>query len=111
MGSFAFDVNHGEKIMNIMVEGMFSPQDAEAYICEYNKNVSKIEPKKFEVMFDATKLKCTSQEVLPLLENCMNMYKQAGFKKIKMSMGNSTIVKSQVKRVIDKAGLTNVEIL
>lgn len=111
MVNFAFDLNHREQVMNIKVEGMFTPQDAEAYICEYKNNVSQIDTKKFEMICDASKLKCTSPEVLPLLENSMYLYKNAGFKKVKVDMGkNKSIVKFQLIRAADRIGFTNCEI-
>lgn len=111
MGSFAFDLKSGSKDLNVLVEGMFTQQNALDFINEYQKNTSGINPGEYNLIFDATNLKVSTQEVLPLLENCMQMYKQSGFKRIEVSIGSSAIVKNQIRRVVEKVGLQNCEII
>ena len=111
MGSFAFDLKSGTKDLNVLVEGMFTQQNAADFINEYQKNISRINPGEYNLVFDATNLKVSTQEVLPLLENCLQLYKQAGFKRIEVNISSSTIVKNQIKRVIEKVGLQNCEIV
>lgn len=111
MGSFAITLKNEDKKMDVMVEGMFTSQNAMDFITDYQKNISGIKAAEYELVFDATKLKVSTQEVLPLLENCMQLYKQASFKKIKINMGDSAVVKGQVKRVAEKVGLPNCEIV
>jgi len=111
MGSFIFDLRPQEKVINVMIEGMFTPQNAVDFIAEYQKNVAGIKPSEFALVFDATNLKVSTQEVLPMLENCMQLYKQTGFEKIVVNMGSSAIVKNQVMRVVEKVGLLNCEVV
>jgi len=111
MGSYKIDLKHEQKTMDVLVEGMFTSENALAFITDYNKNISCINTTEFALVFDGTNLKITTQEVLPLLENCFQLYKQAGFRKIVMKMGSSVIVKNQARRVIDKVGLLNCEII
>jgi len=111
MGSFVFDLKNGEKTLNVIIEGMFTSENAEDFIVDYQKNIAEIKPAEFALIFDATKLKVSTQEVLPMLENCVQLYKQTGFKKIIMNMGSSSIVKNQIKRVIEKVGLLNCEVI
>lgn len=111
MGSFNFDLKHEKKTLEVMIEGMFTPQNAQDFIAEYQKNIAGIKPAEFALVFDATQLKVTTQEVLPMLEDCMQLYKQTGFKNIKVSMGSSHIVKNQVNRVMQKVGLPNCEVI
>ena len=111
MGSFVFDLKHEEKALNVMIEGMFTPQNALDFIAEYQKNIAEIKPAEYALVFDATNLKVSTQEVLPMLESCVQLYKQTGFKKIVMNMGSSAIVKNQIKRVIEKVGLLNCEVV
>jgi len=111
VGSFAFALKQDEKILSVMVEGMFTPQNVMDFVGEYQKNVAMINPADYSLVFDAEHLKVSPQDMVPLLENCLQMYKQAGFGKIKGNLGSSVIVKSQLKRVIEKVGLTNFEII
>jgi len=111
MGSFTFNLKHEEKTLDIRLDGMATLQNGEEFITEYNKNIAGIKTAEFALVFDATTLKVFSQEVLPMLENCMELYKQTGFKKIIMKMGSSVIVKNQVKRIVEKVGLLNCEVV
>jgi hypothetical protein len=111
MGSFTFDLKHEKKTLEVMIEGMFTPQNAGDFITEYQKNITGIKTAEFALVFDATQLKVSTQEVLPMLESCVQLYKQTGFNKIIMNMGSSSIVKNQINRVIKKVGLLNCEVL
>lgn len=111
MGSFVFNLNHEEKTLNVMIEGMFTQQNALDFIADYQKNIAGIKTNEFILAFDAKNLKVSTQEVLPMLENCVQLYKQTGFMKIIMNMGSSAIVRSQIKRVIEKVGILNCEVI
>lgn len=110
MKKFEFNKPSTNK-MEIKFQGMFEQQDAMAFINEYNMNVKGITPNNCEVLLDAVDLKVSPQEMIPLLEQCFILYKQTGFKKVSMKLGQSSVLKMQVKRVADKSGLTNYEII
>lgn len=111
MGSFTFDLNHDEKAVNVMVEGMFNLQNATDFMADYQKNIAGLKTAEYELIFDAKNLKVSSQEMLPMLEECMHMYCRTGFRKIAINMGSSVIAKSQMKKVVEKVGLQNCEVL
>lgn len=111
MGSYAFNLKTDEKIIDVMVEGLFTPQNATNFISDYQKCIAKINPTQHTLAFDATKLKVSTQEMLPMLEGCLQMYKEAGFCKIVVNAGSSAVLKMQLRRVVSKVGLQNCEIL
>ncbi|HEX2926508.1 MAG TPA: hypothetical protein VHP38_09680 [Ruminiclostridium sp.] len=111
MGSFTFNLDHGEKAVNVVVEGMFNQQNAVDFMSEYQRNVAGIKTAEYALLFDAKNLKVSSQEMLPMLEECMKLYDRTGFQKIVINMGSSVIAKTQMKKVVAKTGLRNCEVL
>lgn len=108
MKKFEFNQPSTNKL-EIKFQGMFAQEDALAFLNEYQRQVKAINAKNYDVVLNAVDLKVSPQEMLPLLEQCFELYKQTGFKKVFMILGNSVTLKMQVKRVADKAGL-NYEI-
>lgn len=111
MGSFNIKVDHSNKVMKCEVAGSFSPEDGAGSIEAYQKSISSITVPEYDIDIDCTKLKVTDPSVLPLLEGCFLMYKADGFKKIVFRIANNKILKMQLNRIANKAGLTNHEII
>lgn len=110
MGQFTMQVDRGRKRFDVMVGGWFTPEDAMNYIADYQKSVVTFNPKEYAISLDCHELKVSPVEMIPLLQQCMEMYKQSGFQKIIINVGNSAIVKMQINRIAKVVGLDNVEI-
>jgi hypothetical protein len=108
---FNLSLNRAGKIMNAMVQGFYKPEDANGFVADYSSMVHEIKPAEYELHFDCSNLKVTSQDMLPMLSACMEMYKKDGFKKIVFGCGSNPTLKMQIQRVARNAGLANFEVI
>lgn len=89
----------------VTVSGFFTPEEAQAYITDYEKTVKTLKPEETNLILDGKELKASTQEMLPMLEACMNMYVRDKFKKIFMVKFASAVTNSQVSRLGKSTGL------
>lgn len=108
-GSYEIKVDTAKKEISIRVEGSATPEGAQAFINEYNQKVSSVNAQEYNCIADCTGMKIAGAELMPLLEACINMYKQTGFKKVIFNV-NNPIVKMQLNRLIRQNGVTNAEV-
>jgi hypothetical protein len=111
MGQFNMVINRAKKRFDTNVGGFFNKEDAIKYIADYQRKVITFNPKEFEISLDCRELKVSAAEMIPLLQQCMIMYKESGFSKIIIVAGNSPILKMQIGRVAGLVGLDNMEII
>lgn len=111
MGAFNFKTNKAGKKFDIAVSGTFSEQDAVAFITQYNKETSAFAPKEYDIELDCTELNVSSQDVLPMLEQCYKLYIESGFKKVIFKIAKNVVLKMQLGRVARTTGLKNYEII
>lgn len=110
MKKFEMSMDKTKKELNVRIWGMFGPDDANAFIEEFNKIVTAIQPKEFVLAFDAKELNVSKPEMLPMLEGCFKMYKAIGFKKVLAKVGSNVTLKMQLGRVGRNAGL-DIEVI
>ncbi|NGX96656.1 MAG: hypothetical protein G4V63_15995, partial [Candidatus Afipia apatlaquensis] len=91
--------------------GNVKKDDILNYVQDFKKNLSTIIPSEYQLNFKASGYKVLTQDLIPMLKNCFEMYKQANFKKIYIDMGGNVVQKMQVKRVVNSVGLSNFEIV
>lgn len=90
--------------LKVNVEGLFTTDEATAFIAEYKSTVSKMGSKD-AIELDCTKIKTSTPETLPMLESCFKMYKE-DFNKIIMDVtGTAATTKLQLKRIARQAEL------
>jgi hypothetical protein len=111
MGNYNLNVKSGQKVLDVMVEGTFSQSDAIGFMESYNKQVSTINAKDYSIELDCTKLNVSSQDVLPMLEQCFLLYKETGFNKVIFKISKNPVLKMQLSRVGRNSGLQNYEII
>jgi hypothetical protein len=99
------------KILFAKVQGAFKPDDATEFVMAYTKNVAEINPKEYELHFDSTQLKVSTQEMVPMLSACFEMYKKDEFRKIVFNCGTNATLKLQINRVGKTVGLLNYELV
>jgi hypothetical protein len=107
---FSLSVNKTGKVVNAMVQGLFQPEDANQFVVAYKKIVGEIKAEEYELHFDSTNLKVNTQDMIPMLSACFEMYKKDNFKKIIFDCGSSATLKMQLRRVAGNVGL-NYEVL
>ncbi len=111
MGSFNINLDKTNKIFNAEVEGTFSGEDGMKSIEAYQNNIATITPTEYEIHIDCTNLNVTHADTLPILEACFQMYKNDGFKVIKLTISKNPILSMQLKRIGRKIELDNLEII
>lgn len=104
-------LNKVTKVVFAKVKGSFTPEDAQYFVTEYKKIVNQIMAKEYELRFDCTELKVNTQDMVPVLKNCFDMYKSDGFKKIVFDCSNNAALKMQCHRVAKMADLQNFELI
>jgi len=110
MGNYNIDVTTNDKSLKIKLEGNFTETDAINFIRDFDGEAKKIQTKEYNLSFDASSLKVSPQQMLPVLKGCFETYKRLGFKKVHINIGSSAVLKMQVNRVIKEVGLTNCEL-
>lgn len=111
MKGYTINIEKEPKIFAITLKGNFGEDDIANYIEDFKKNLSTVNPSEYQLNFEASEFKVLPQELVPALKDCFEVYKQANFKKININVGNNTIQKMQVRRVINSIGITNFEFL
>lgn len=105
MNKYQMNVKSLEKVFNVMVNGSFTNQDVDAFLKDYNKNLSRFAARDFSLLLDCKDLKVSTPDMLKLLGECYKMYMATGFKKVIFIKSSSAIVNSQLKRIADEVGL------
>ncbi|SDO01420.1 hypothetical protein [Acetanaerobacterium elongatum] len=106
MGSFKFATS--AQTIDATVEGTFTPSDAEAFLAEYKKVVSKVNPAQTTLNITTTNLAVSSKEMQEILKGCIELYKSTGFKKVVMICGDNVIVKMQLQRLAKEANFNSM---
>ncbi len=104
-------LNKVTKVVNAKVKGSFTPEDANYFVTEYMKIVNQIDAKEYELTFDCTELRVSTQDMVPMLSGCFEMYKKDGFKKVTFDCGSNAALRMQVNRVARMTELQLFEIL
>jgi hypothetical protein len=104
-------LDKASKVLFAMVQGSFKPEDANEFIVAYNANVAQINATEYELRFDCTALKVTTQDMVPMLSACFEMYKKDGFLKTVFDCGTNATLRLQCRRIGNLVGLQNFDIL
>ncbi len=88
----------------ITVGGFFTPEEAKTFIGEYESLVKRLDTKSTSLILDGRELKASTQEMIPMLQGCMQLYMRDNFKKVFMIEFDSSVTNSQVARVAREIG-------
>lgn len=105
---FVFEKKQAEKKLVITVSGFMKPDEADAFLKEYDENIKSINPAEYTLIIDSTDLAVSKQDMLPVLEGCFQLYMSNGFKKIMMVNPSSVIAKSQMKKLAESISYTGI---
>lgn len=94
-----------KKVILMDVRGFFKPEDGESFIKDYNSIVSKIKPSEYTLVVDPEDLRTSSQDMLPVLKGCFELYESSGFKEVLMITPTSAISAMQLKNVQKDTGV------
>jgi hypothetical protein len=102
---FEIKVDSVKKALIIKVGGFFQEEEAKDFINTYNRNVASIRPSEYNLVLVADELSTSKQEMLPVLEGVINMYKSTGFKNYYSTTPRSVIAKIQLNKVAVKCNM------
>lgn len=104
-------VNNVSKVVNMSVSGRMTPEDAEAFLVDYNTKMSAIKGSEYTLEIDCTTMQVLTPDLTQDLAGVMQLYKSTGFKKILIIVSQNAVLKMQLGRIVRNAGLTQGEIV
>ena len=104
-GRYTMNVNRVKKELNIMIEGNFSPEQAQRYVSDYNANVKSINPSEYVLRLDCRDLNVITPDLVDSLEACYILYKSSQFNKVIIEIKQVAILKMQLNRIARKVEL------
>lgn len=110
MKKYEMSLERASQKINIRLEGMFQPDDANSFVKEFKGIVSTIKASEYFLYFDAKGLKVSTPEMVPMLEGCFKMYKEVGFKRVAIKVENNPTLRMQLSRLARNVGL-NLEVI
>jgi hypothetical protein len=99
------------KVFHAQAHGFLKPEDANAFVTEYRNLIGQIKSDEYEFQFDCKKLNVSTQDMIPMLKGCVEMYKQSGFRKTIFDCTGNNTLKMQVRRVCNMVEFQNYEII
>lgn len=107
---YLLTVNSAQKTMSLQIlVPSFTPADAQAFVADFNRKVQSITASEFTFNLDCTEMTVVTPQMVPELEACYKLYKEAGFKKVIFKVKNNVILKMQLGRLARGVGLSQVE--
>lgn len=102
---FKIELNKIKKVLTITVGGFFKEEEGRDFLQDYQSKVNSIKPAEYALIVDGTDLSTSKQDMLPVLSNCMSLYKGTGFKKALGVYPKSVTASIQLKKVASQIGL------
>lgn len=110
-GGYVIDVQNAKNNIYVNVVGVFTPQQAESFHKDYQKQVNSIESDKYVLEVDCKDMQVINQDMIPKLTQSFEMYKASGFKKIEFLISNNVVIKMQLNRIARTVNLPSYEII
>lgn len=96
---FEMKVDSQKKAFVIKVGGFFQEEEAKKFLEAYNKNINSFKASEYCLVLVADELSVSKPEMIPALENIVNLYKSSGFKSYYSTEPKLAVTKMQLKRV------------
>lgn len=92
------------------VAGKMTIEDAELFLQDYKMKIDPIAGQQYDLVVDCTDMEVLTPEMTENLTGVMKMYKSTGFNTITYQIKESPVLKMQLRRIANNAGLTNSEV-
>ncbi len=106
-----YQIFKDDHTIRIIVEKYLVPENTEPYISDFSKMIENINIHDYDLYIDGTKYIITPLNMQDTLRKHLKRFKELGFKKITIKIGDKKILKLQACRIAKEAGLDNIEIL
>ncbi|QGH33679.1 hypothetical protein GI584_06445 [Gracilibacillus salitolerans] len=110
-GGYVIDVKVTSKTVYMNVVGAFTPDQADKFHQDYEKQIGSISTIDYVLQVDCKDMKVINQEMTPKLTQSFELYKKSGFKKIEFLINNNVVIKMQLNRIAKTVDLPNYEII
>lgn len=104
-GRYTININRAKKELNIIIEGNFTPEQAQRYVSDYNANLNSINPSEYVLRLDCRDLKIVTPDLVDSLEACYILYKSSQFNKVIIEIKKSAVLNMQLHRIARKTQL------
>lgn len=111
MGRYILRLDQNLKELNIELHGTFSEQDGLNSVIEYEKTISGVDTSQYKLHIDCRRLNVAAPEVVPILDGCFVMFKRDRYLLVRLTLENNPLLKMQLARLGNKAGLKQLEIV
>ncbi len=101
---FKMELNKEKKLFVITMGGFFREDEGKKFLDDYNTNVKSITPASYTLVLDGSGLLTSKQDMLPVLKNCVSLYKSSGFKSIVSLPPSSKTAEMQLLKAIEEVG-------
>lgn len=108
---YKMEIKTNEKVFLITMSGLMTEKESVSYIEELEKNIKAINPTQYSIVVDTRELKTTSQQLIGLMEQAMELITNTIFKKRYSIMPKSLVATMQVKRVAKEDNKFNDSII
>lgn len=102
---FKIEVNTSKKQVLITVGGFFKEEEGGNFLKDYNTKMKSITPSTYTLALNSEELLASRPDMLPIMKQCMTLYKETGFKEIISNLPTSKISEIQLKKAIDEVGV------
>ncbi|WP_208588773.1 hypothetical protein [Gracilibacillus suaedae] len=110
-GGYVIDVKTTSKTVYMNVVGTFTPDQADKFHQDYEKQIGSISTIDYVLQVDCKDMKVINQEMTPKLTQSFKLYKKSGFKKVEFLITNNVVIKMQLNRIAKTVDLPNYEII
>lgn len=110
-GFYTIQVNSTQNAVNMEVGGSYTPEKVEQFLKDYHNKIDPIPASQYELHFDCRSLNIVTQDMVPHLQGCLELYKTSGFKKVVVEIVKNPIIKMQLNRIAKNAGLDSFEVI
>lgn len=111
MKEACFGVNKINKVVILTFSRILAITDVNRCINEYKMKVEPICKPEFVLIVNFTEMKVLTLELCENLNTILKVFKETGFKKIIFEIRNDKILKAQLTRAVQHAGLIQAEIV
>lgn len=106
-----YQIFKDDHTIRIFVEKYLVPENTQPYISDFSKTIENINTRDYDLYIDGTKYIITPLDMQDTLRKHLMRFRELGFRKITIKIGDKKVLKLQANRIAKEAGLENIEII
>lgn len=109
MGTYNFFTTPDQIAMS--AAGVFSAEDERNYFNDFKMEARKVIPERCVINLDGRELAVMGSAAADVFRKMMEYYKESGFKKVRIRVGDNPVLKLQIKMLAAKGHFTDYEFI